>query len=275
MEQGSCLSRVGGMQMVLRKKDYPEIGEYVIATAVELKDHGVYVNLDEFDKNGYIPIGEIASTWVKNIKDFVKEGQKVVLKVIRMDDKKGHIDLSLRKVTEREKKDKLIQWKKSNKAEKLLEGAAKSLDKDYSEAVKSVGVPLEDYFGDLYTALEAVSSKGPEALKPAGVAEVWAKAVYEAAKDHIETPSVQVNGIIRLNSIKPRGVEDIKRALLEGKKVTPKSGGRMEITSLGAPRYRIVVTAKDYKIAEEIMKETADTIISKITSAGGSGSFAR
>jgi translation initiation factor 2 subunit 1 len=261
--------------MVLRKKDYPEIGEYVIATAVKLQEHGVYVNLDEFEKNGYIPIGEIASTWVKNIKDFVKEGQKLVLKVIRIDDKKGHIDLSLRKVTEREKKDKRIQWKKSKRAEKLLEGAAKSLNKDYAEAVKSVGIPLEDYFGDLYAALEAVTTKGPDALKPAGMPESWAKVLYETAKDHIETPAVQVTGIIQLNSPKPRGVEDIKRALLEGKKVTPKNGGKVEITYLGAPRYRVVVTAKDYKIAEEIMKETADTIISKITSAGGSGSFVR
>jgi translation initiation factor 2 subunit 1 len=263
------------MQMVLRKKDYPEIGEYVIATAANLQEHGVYVNLDEFEKNGYIPIGEIASTWVKNIKDFVKEGQKLVLKVIRIDDKKGHIDLSLRKVTEREKKDKLIQWKKSKKAEKLLEAASKSLNKDYSEAVKGVGVPLEDYFGDLYAALEAVSSKGPEALKKAGINEIWAKALYEAAKDHIETPVVQVSGIIRLNTNRPKGAEDIKKAILESKKVTPKSGGQMEITYLGAPRYRIKVTARDYKIAEEIMKETADIIIAKITSAGGSGSFVR
>ncbi|MEM4157927.1 MAG: S1 RNA-binding domain-containing protein, partial [Candidatus Methanomethylicaceae archaeon] len=132
--------------MGLRKREYPEIGEFVIGTAVKIQDHGAYVNLDEFNKTGYIPIGEIASTWVKNIRDYIKEGQKVVLKVIRVDEKKGHIDLSLKKVTEREKKEKLIQWKRTKRAEKILEEVASSLKKDFSEAVEKVGIPLEDQF---------------------------------------------------------------------------------------------------------------------------------
>jgi len=261
--------------MVFRKKDYPESGEFVIATAIKLQEHGVYVNLDEYGKNGYIPIGEVASTWVKNIKDFVKEGQKLVLKVIRIDEKKGHVDLSLRKVTEREKKDKLIQYKKSKKAEKLLEGAAKSLNKDYAEAVKVVGMPLEDHFGDLYAALEAASAGGAEALKAAGIQENWAKALYEIAKEHVEPPSVKVTGTIQLCSSGPRGVEDIKSAIQEGRKASPKSGIKIDMTYVGAPRYRIEVTAKDYKTAEDTMKETADAIISKMTAAGGTGAFAR
>jgi translation initiation factor 2 subunit 1 len=261
--------------MVFRKKDYPESGEFVIATAVKLQEHGVYVNLDEYGKNGYIPIGEVSSTWVKNIKDFVKEGQKLVLKVIRIDERKGHVDLSLRKVTEREKKDKLIQYKKSKKAEKLLESAAKSLNKDYEEAVKNVGIPLEDQFGDLYTALENTSAKGPDVLKAAGINEAWAKALYDIAKDHVEPPSVQVTGVIQLSASGPKGVEDIKKAIMEGKKDSAKNGIKTEITYVGAPRYRIEVTAKDYKSAEETMKQTADAIILKITATGGVGSFAR
>jgi len=261
--------------MVFRRKDYPEPGEYVIATAVKLEGHGVYVSVDEYGKNGYIPIGEVASTWVKNIKDFVKEGQKVVLKVIRVDEKKGHVDLSLRKVTEREKKEKLIQYKKSKKAEKLLESAAKTLNKDYDEAVKTVGIPLEDHFGDLYSSLEALSAKGPDAVKATGIPEDWAKALYEIAKDHVEPPIVQVKGTLQLSSPKPRGLEDIKKALLEGKRASVKTGIKTEITYDGAPRYRVRVTANNYKTAEDSMKQTTDAVIAKITSAGGSGSFVR
>ncbi len=261
--------------MVLRKKNYPEIGEYVIATATRLQDHGVYVSLDEFDKGGYVPIGEVASTWVKNIKDFVKEGQKLVLKVIRIDDRKGHIDLSLRKVTEREKKEKLIQWKKSKKAEKLLENAAKSLDAPYAEAVRDVGIPLEDYFGDLYSALEAATTRGPKALTEAKVPENWANALFETSKGHIEAPTVQVTGIIQIKSPNPKGVEEIKSAIVSGIKAGAAKDVKMEVTYVGAPKYRIEVTAKDYKTAEDSIKKAAEVIVSKIGAAGGTSEFLR
>jgi translation initiation factor 2 subunit 1 len=261
--------------MVFRRKDYPESGEFVIATAVKLQDHGVYVNLDEYGKGGYIPIGEVASTWVKNIRDFVKEGQKLVLKVIRVDDRKGHVDLSIRKVTEREKKDKLIQYKKSKKAEKLLEGAGKALNKKYDEAVSLVGLPLEDHYGDLYAALEAASVKGPTVFTAAGIPDNWAKALYEISKDHVEPPVVQVAGVIQISSSKPKGVEDIKKAIAEGRKASAGPGIKVEITYVGAPRYRIEVTAKDYKAAEDSMKQAVDTMTDSITSAGGSATFVR
>jgi translation initiation factor 2 subunit 1 len=261
--------------MVFRRKDYPESGEFVIATAVKLEGHGVYVNLDVYGKGGYVPIGEVASTWVKNIKDFVKEGQKLVLKVIRVDERKGHVDLSIRKVTEREKKDKLIQYKKSKKAEKLLESAAKSLNKEYDEAVSTVGIPLEDHFGDLYSALEAASVKGPSALSAAGIPENWAKALYEISKDHVEPPVVHVAGVVQICSSKPKGVEDIKKAIAEGKKASNVPGVKAVVTYIGAPRYRLEVTANDYKTAEDIMKQAVDAITTKITSLGGTATFAR
>ena len=261
--------------MVLRKKDYPEIGEYIIATALKLPEHGVYVTLDEYDKNGYIPIGEVASTWVKNIKDFVKEGQKLVLKVIRMDQSKGHIDLSLRKVTEREKKDKLIQYKKSKKAEKLLEGASKALNKSYADAVKVAGIPLEDHYGDLYAALEAATVKGPKALIEAKIPDDWANAIYESSKGHIETPVVQVTGIVQLSSNRPKGAMDLKDALIKGTKEATSKDVKVEMTYVGAPRYRIKVYANDYKIAEDHMKKAAEVMIEKIKAAGGNGEFVR
>lgn len=263
------------MRMGLRKREYPEIGEFVIGTATKIQDHGAYVNLDEFGKVGYIPIGEISSTWVKNIRDFIREGQKAVLKVIRIDEKRGHIDLSLKKVTEREKKEKLIQWKRAKRAEKIFEEVASSLKKDFSEAVESVGIPLEDHFGDLYTAMEVAVVEGPQALVKVGIPEIWAKAISERAKEYIEPPTVKVTGVLHLNSTKPKGIEDIKRALFEGEERVRARGGNVEITYMGAPRYRIEVTARDYRTAEEILRETAKNIIDSIVKAGGAGSFSR
>jgi translation initiation factor 2 subunit 1 len=256
-----------------RKREFPELGELVIATPTKIYDHGAYVKLDEFDKIGYVPIGEVASVWVRNIRDFIKEGQKLVLKVIRVDEKKGHIDLSLKRVTDREKKEKLIQWKRFKKSEKIFEEITKKLNMPISEAIDKIAIPLEDQFGDFYAALEATVINGPKVLIDKGIKKEWADTIYEIAKHHIEIPLVEVSGVLTLTSKKPKGIEDIKEALLSGE--INNKDAKVEITYLGAPRYRIRVIARDYKTAENILKECTEKIINKITQLGGTGSFTK
>ena len=52
----------------------------MVATIKTVKQNGAYVDLDEYEGiEGFIFIGEIASGWVKNIRGFVREGQRVIL----------------------------------------------------------------------------------------------------------------------------------------------------------------------------------------------------
>ena len=91
----------------------PEAGELVVGTIIRIMPYGAYAALDEYDgAEGLLHISEISSRWVKNIRDHVRERQKAVLKVLRVDREKRHIDLSLRRVNEREKREKLLAWKR-------------------------------------------------------------------------------------------------------------------------------------------------------------------
>ncbi|HID47317.1 MAG TPA: S1 RNA-binding domain-containing protein, partial [Methanococcaceae archaeon] len=104
------------------RKDFPEEGELVIGTVVDVKPYGAFVQLLEYpNREGMIHISEVSSGWVKNIRDHVKRGQRVVAKVMRVDKKKGHIDLSLKRVTEQQKKAKIQEWQRFQRAEKLLQ----------------------------------------------------------------------------------------------------------------------------------------------------------
>ena len=72
-----------------RNVEWPEIGDFVIATIQKITDYGAYVMLDEYEKQGLLHVSEVSSGWVRNIRDFVREGQKTVLKVLRVDAQKG------------------------------------------------------------------------------------------------------------------------------------------------------------------------------------------
>ena len=86
----------------------PARNELVVATVREVMGHGAYVSLDEYGKTrAYVHISELSRTWVKNIRVHVREGQRIVAKVLRIDPSKRQIDLSIKRVPEQMKKLKL------------------------------------------------------------------------------------------------------------------------------------------------------------------------
>jgi translation initiation factor 2 subunit 1 len=114
--------------MSLGLPDWPEVGYIVIATVLKVESYGAYVRLDEYgEKEGLLHISEISSRWVRNIRNHVRQNQKVVLQVMRTDPAKGQVDLSLRRVSRDDKRKKLEEWKKARKAETLLSQAASQL----------------------------------------------------------------------------------------------------------------------------------------------------
>jgi len=107
--------------MILRKEGYPERDELVLCTVTNVQFHSVFCKLDNYEKSGMIHISEIAPGRIRNIKEHVKEGQKVVCKVLQINLERGHIDLSLRRVNAGQKRAKLNEIKQEQLAEKIVE----------------------------------------------------------------------------------------------------------------------------------------------------------
>ncbi len=116
-------------------QEMPEQGEIVIATVTKVMDHGAYVTLDEYDGiQGFLHISEIAPGWIRSINRFVKENEKKVLLVKKINQKRGDIDLSLKQVSKDQKKHKLKEVKKF---ERML-GYIESTVNDIQLTVKGI-----------------------------------------------------------------------------------------------------------------------------------------
>jgi len=262
------------MKMAFRKQEWPEIGDLVIATVQEVTDFGAYVNLDEYNKKGLLHISEVSSSWIRNIRDFVREGQKVVLKVLRVDAEKGHIDLSLRRVTKRERIEKIMVWKRDRKAETLLRSIAEKTGLSLEEVYEKAGVPMEKEYG-LYEGFEKVVKDGMAALTKIGVPADIANVIVEIARERMRVPMVKVKGMVELRCMKPEGVKIIKEAFLNAKKAEKSREAKFRFYVIAAPKYCIEVMAENYKNAEAVLQRVAENIVSNVVKAGGEGSFRR
>ncbi|MHA1310473.1 MAG: translation initiation factor IF-2 subunit alpha [Candidatus Helarchaeota archaeon] len=265
--------------MVLKQKEWPNPGELVIGKVVSIEKHGAYVTLEEYNnKEGLIHISEIASSWVRNIRNFVKEKQRVVLKVINVDPRKGHINLSLRRVNQNQKKEKRKEWKRAQKADGLLNLAVKMVNqgKTIEDAYKEVGWILEDKYGDIYTGFETIKKKKMQDLTKIGIPKIWAGPILEIINQYIEIPSVSISGEFILRSFAPNGIEIIKSALEKAENFNDeKKMISVKIISVGAPKYKIDLEAPNYKIAETILSDISKTVIDEIVNNNGIAQFSR
>ncbi|MFO7792685.1 MAG: translation initiation factor IF-2 subunit alpha [Candidatus Saliniplasma sp.] len=252
--------------------EWPSDGELVIGHVKTVKDFGAFLELEEYgDKEGFIHISEISSGWVKRIKDYIREGEKRVCKVLNVDRRKGHIDLSLKQVNEHQKREKIQAWKNQKKAEKLLQIVAEGLDWDLDKCYDEFAIELSEEFGSLYQAFEETTIH-PEILEEKGFKGDWVDMFIEVAKDNITPPYINITGYLELTSPNPDGIEDIKYALsvFEDTDET-----KIDVDYIASPKYRVNIRSDDYKKAEETFKNQAKKSIKRIEEKGGQGKFYR
>ena len=144
-----------------------------------------------------------------------------------------------------------------------MAGAVK-LKVDANDLYKKTGMKIVEHYGSLYSGLEAAAKRGPEALHEAGVTKRASKVLATIAKDKIVVKGVTVQGELEMTSRGPRGIEDIKDTLSEARIVAIEDDAEANLYSLGSPKYRIEITAEDYKKVNEIVLQdpNVDAVVS-------------
>ncbi len=236
--------------MIIRS-ELPEPNELVMVRITKIMPHGAYCNLQEYGLDAYLPISEIASGWIKNIHGVIKEGQKEVAKVIFVDKQKRAIDVSFKKVTAGEKKNKLEEYNLEIRAEglfaKALAGSKSEQKKD--EIIKEIAKSEQTYrdlVNDIFEKKDPLSDFSDKNFKDA---------LYDIVFKNIKPKKFIVSYVLELNAADPGSdVSIIKEAL----SAIEREG--VEVLYLGAPRYRLVAEGPSYPKAEDKIRAAENTL---------------
>ncbi len=251
-------------------QEMPEQGEIILATVTKVMDHGAYVTLDEYDDiQGFLHISEIAPGWIRSVSRFVRDGEKKVLLVKKVNAQRGDIDLSLKQVSKDQKKQKLKEVKKFEKGKTLLQNVqdkAKLTDKEIEKLEDSI----YSKFDSVYDAFILIARNGIDSVKELKLAKKTAT-IIEDICSKIKLPSVEIRGIMEITNNQSNGVEIIKKVLLN----IIKKDTTIDITYLGAPKYRISITSEDFKSAEKLLKPIIEEVETNIGKKKGSFKFTR
>jgi translation initiation factor 2 subunit 1 len=254
---------------------FPEEGELIVGTVREVQNFGAFVTLEEYPgKEGFVHIREVAPGWVKRIRDYVREQARVVCKVLGVDEKKGHVDLSLKAVNDHQRRETIQAWKNEQKADNFLKMIAEGAKTTPDKLMAEYGAKLVETFGSLFAAFQTASEYGQDAFDQEGLKGPWVAAFVAFAKDNIQASFVDITGYVDIQSPASDGVKHVSKALKAAEK-SEFEDVTIEVSYMGAPHYRVTVKAPDFKIAEEQLEGAANRAIQLIQKSGGSGSFHR
>ena len=251
------------IRMSTEVQELPEQGEIVMGTITKLMDHGAYVTLDEYDNiQGFLHISEIAPGWIRAVNRFVREGEKKVLLVKKVNIQRGDIDLSLKQVSKDQQKQKLKEVKKFEKGKTLLQNLKDNGGLTEKEIEKFEDSIFRKY-ESVYDAFLDIARNGIDSVKELKITKKISKPLEEICSK-IKIPSVEIRGIMEITNSSSNGIDVIKENLLN----LLEKDSKIDVTYLGAPKYRLSIVAEDFKTAEKILKPIVEDLQSIITKKG-------
>lgn len=241
---------------MVKRQGFPELNELVMCTVKRITPYAAWCNLDEYGVEGMIHISEAAGKWVHDIRDFVKADKQYVAKVVRIESDKNLVNLSLKRLSKRDEKEKINSFKRAQQAEKMLEQAGKQIDKSIDDSYEEIGYLLQDKFGELFTAFEE-ARKDPTALEKAGVPKKWSDLLLPIIEKAIKEKEIVIKADLELKSYEGDGVQRVKQAVAE----IEKAG--LKVSYISAPRYMAEMTSKDPKEDEKKTVAFLETVAAK------------
>ncbi len=238
------------------EENFPAVGELVIGNCTKLTPHGAYFEIFDYEKlgqeAGFVHISELSSTWIKNIRSHIREGQRAVAKILRIDEVRGEIDMSIRRVSEPQRRQKMTEFKQENRARGIIAVACEKVNVE-PESIEKI---LLTKFRTIYDGLIQVRDENVDYLIKIGIPEAAANEIHELAVKELEPPMVSLYGVLKATCYESDGSVTIANFFksLNNEFNKKHHGSKLTVQIISPPAYRFLIESEDWKTAENIWK---------------------
>jgi len=214
--------------------------DIIMGTVTKVEGTTVFVDIDN-NGTGTIVFSEVAAGRIRNIREYVFVGKKIVCKILKI--AKDHVELSLRRVTGKEKEEIKERYEKERNLLSMLKASVKKPEEIF-EKIK------ESYEAQEFIEEARSNPSIIEKFIPKSEAQAFSKILIEKKE---KEKIIKKN--IAIKSLSSTGINDIKSALQSAKNV--------EIKYLGSSKFSISSKAKDFKQANSQVLAALEQIKNK------------
>lgn len=210
--------------------------DLVLCTVKRIEGTNVFLDI-EGNGEGSLVMSEIAAGRIRNLREYVAPNKKVVCKVLKIIN--GHPQLSLRRVTGKEREDVMDKYQK----EKTFRALLKSLIKDPESAISEIKKNYE-----LWDFSDKIK-ENPELVKKVFSKED-AAALEKALAEKRDTEKIAKETILVLSESES-GISDIKHIL---------DVPNVEVKYLGSSKFSVIGKGIEFKEAKTKITKAIELI---------------
>jgi len=216
-----------------------EVGDVVLCTVEKIVGTTVFAYIESMSRQGSMNFSEVAPGRIRNIRDYVVPKKTIVCKILKISE--NNVELSLRRVTQKEEKEIREEYKQERNYKSILKSVLKEKT---NEIVKEI--LKED---TLYNFLNnsKLNSKTLEKI----VGKENSKKILNILNSQKQKKAI-IKKIVYLNSTKSNGMDILKEILNKLEDV--------EIKYLSAGKYSLKIEEEDIKKADNKSKEILEKI---------------
>ena len=248
---------------------FPKMDEIVMANVKLITHIGAYVSLLEYNNiEGMILLSELSRRRIRSINKLIRVGKHEAVMVLRVDEEKGYIDLSKRRVSSEDVEKCIDKYQKAKAINSILRHVAETNSLDLEVLYEKTVWHLCKIYGNIYDAFKLCLTEPNEVMAHCDIEDNLKKLLLLNIQRRLTSEPIKIRADIHVSCFAYGGIDVIKTAL--------KAGATYEIDNLqikvnlvAAPHYVVTTMALDKDKGMEAVKTTIKIIEKSIVAEGG------
>ncbi|VVB80508.1 Translation initiation factor 2 subunit alpha [uncultured archaeon] len=209
-------------------------GDLVLCTVEKIEGTTVFVKLPD-NSQGTIVFSEIAPGRIRNIREYVMPNKKIVCKVLRVSS--NHMDLSLRRVSAKERTEIMDQFKQEMTSKSALNSILKDKAKEVEDKILQNFSSLSEFF---------LKARDDEKIVDKYIPKEFVEQLKKITQKRKK--GVEIKKVVKMKCLAPDGIKKIKEIFSENDE-------QIQITYISAGNFQINIKDEDYKKANQKMND--------------------
>ena len=249
------------------ENEFPEPDDVVMVLVKEIQEMGGYVHLLEYNNcQGMIMLSELSRRRIRSVNKLLKVGRIEVAAVVRVDQEKGYIDLSKRRVAPEDIAKMEEKWSKSRTVHSIVRHVAETVGVDMIDLYQRWGWPLYKKYGHACDGFRIAVNDPDSVLEGLDISTDERKELLSNVTRRLMPQPIKLRADIEVTCYHYEGIDAVKAALTAGEeKGTEECPIKIKLV---APPLYVVTTsslqkAKGIKALNEALSAVKEEILKR------------
>lgn len=261
------------------EQTFPELEDVVVVQVKRIVPMGAYVSLLEYDgQEGMMLLSELSKRRIRSVSKLLKVGRTEICMVLRVDEDKGYVDLSKRRVAPEDATAKEESFAKAKAVHGIMRHVASMNEIEVEELCNKVSWPLYAKYKDAFEAFRRhindeinlwdeidFSQPGTDLSH---LADKIKSDIDLNLKRKLIQQALRLRAKVEVSCSEYEGIDAIKEALLKGTEAS-KEDCEIKIKLVAHPLFSLSTVCRDKSLGMATMEQALQMIKESIESKGG------